>query len=192
MNIFTFRRAQSSKGLHSAPQRLVSLIPHYFISVSALFLGWAFLFWGGGMETALIAIRSASWPSVEGVITVSELIQRVEISRDRETTIDSVDIDYAYAVNGARYVGHTVWFGEYYSGKSVRRILGSYPAGRTVAVYYDPVDPTTAVLEPGIRLSSFVFFGLGFLFIVIGLHRAIMVTIAYACFRRKSAFMASS
>lgn len=125
-----------------------------------------------GVPMAQNAMESSSWPTAEGIITVSQ----VSPSTDSEGDVTySARVGYTYSlrgsVRGAPYVGSTVSFGNYGSSdpSHAQNIVSRYPIGSLVMVYYDPDDPKTSVLEPGTSLSSFAVAGFGGLFTLIGL-----------------------
>ncbi|HZU35363.1 MAG TPA: DUF3592 domain-containing protein [Gemmataceae bacterium] len=107
-------------------------------------------------------LASASWPTTDGTITVS--------SAERK---HSWHLEYAYHIAGQSYSSTT--YAEdpmpIQGEQEVLRHIARYPVGAQVAVSYDPHDPTTAVLHPGLRgctlwcmlfLTPFVVIGMGF------------------------------
>jgi hypothetical protein len=44
---------------------------------------------------------------------------------------------------------------------TVKAAAERYPVGRTVKVYYNPSNPSEAVLEPGLWYGNFIFAGIG-------------------------------
>ena len=99
------------------------------------------------------AEASEEWPTVEGVITYSEL----RSSRNSDgNELYSADVDYVYTVDGKKYSGGNIETldGSTSSRSSVKKTLRKYAVGTKVPVYYDPEFPNTAVLEPG---TSFLF-----------------------------------
>jgi len=102
---------------------------------------------------------SASWPTTQGQIISSRVVDKTEHSRDddgdvRESTTYRPDIRFAYRVNGTNYAGDTwkpggsVGLG---SPKHAEDIVARYAAGQSVFVYYNPAHPDVAVLEPANR-----------------------------------------
>jgi len=114
-------------------------------------LGWLLI--GGGALAVLFPLvswmrvrASRSWPSVGGRITESTL--------DVETHAGKSDsymprIRYEYAVKGETYESSQLNFwGSMGGSRSVAaRTTARYPAGATVAVYYNPESPSEAVLD---------------------------------------------
>ncbi len=115
------------------------------------------------------AWASKTWPQATGTITRSE----IERSRSKQgTAMYSCVIDYEYVVDGKPFNGDTVWFGGGYSSSSdtvAREAVRKYPKGKSVKVYYSPEDPNVSVLEPGAVFSSYILFGIGLAFLIVGL-----------------------
>lgn len=132
---------------------------------SFLFLGIFFAvgaglsWWGWGiLQDARV---SETWPSSPGQITHSE----IDEDRDEDGTSYHADIAFEYAVNDQRYAGDTVNFGQYGGSYGhAEEIVNKYPVGESVQVYYDPNEPTTAVLEPGVSGGSYLVLGIGLCF----------------------------
>lgn len=118
-----------------------------FSTATVLFLiGTGLILYGG--NTLATAWRSSSWPTTEGKITYSAL--RSE---------GAPGLWYEYRVQGTRYVaefyrvgGNATPFASVAKAASER-----YPEGRAVKVYYNPNDPSEAVLEPGVWYGNFIF-----------------------------------
>jgi len=113
------------------------------------------------------ARQSETWPTVPGVIERSE----VATSRSKGKTMYDFDVSYAYTVDGKAYHGSTVWFGGDYRSSSpgvARETVGRYPVGRKVEVHYDPKHPDASVLEPGAFWSTYMVYGIGWIFLAVG------------------------
>ena len=120
-------------------------------------LGVFTLLWSGGTGYLLVEqlegyaqqAESASWPTAPAVITES----RVSVEPGADSTTYSADIAYRYTVDGAPYEGDRVRLTLTQStsdSSDARRVVDRYPAGAEVRVAYDPDDPATSVLEPGL------------------------------------------
>ncbi len=98
---------------------------------------------------------SRSWPVTSGQVTRSELVSRWSRSR----RVHHPYIRFEYYVHGERYGSNNIRYGEPANGGSglnlnFLRFLGDdqatlrkYPTGKTVAVRYNPTDPSQAVVE---------------------------------------------
>lgn len=103
---------------------------------------------------ALRALASAHWPTTAATITDSRVTQ--ESSRPgRESWTPRVQ--YTYAVAGKAYVGDVLRLGGFPSS-SCRSLAEAqqqrHPKGSTCPVAYDPAQPQTSVLEPGLGAAT--------------------------------------
>lgn len=111
----------------------------------------------GSIGDARQATASQAWPTVPGEVTTFayEQVRRdeVDIQRDvgpenvRQETVQTLDWEYTYAVDGTTYTGRRATW-----GRPDRRSI--YPLGSEVAVHYDPDDPSTAILQPESKPAS--------------------------------------
>lgn len=142
--------------------------------LGAVFLaaGIGLSIWGHGMLAE--AKASADWPTVQGKVTSSGVSVRKSTSgsgsKKRTSTVYEPSVIYDYTVNGKSYTSHRITAGDFSSSSSKRahRIVNKYPAGSTATVYYNPDEPYQSVLEPGATFFSYVPFGSGILFAVVG------------------------
>jgi len=125
------------------------------------------------------AKASNEWPFTPGKVLSSSV--KHSTSRDHKTHRNkhsySHHVEYEYSVPNTKdmgktkYTGQVVWFGDDYSSSSRsthEAVVKRYPVGVVVAVFYDPDDPSLAVLEPGAKLSSYVLYGIGWAFTLVG------------------------
>jgi hypothetical protein len=113
------------------------------------------------------AKASRDWPSVPGVITRSA----VATKRSDGKTMYSFDVVYRYQVEGRELTCNSVFFGGNTSSSNssaAYKVTGRYPEGAEVDVYYEPENPANAVLEPGARWQSYIVFGIGLVFLIVG------------------------
>jgi len=113
------------------------------------------------------AKASRDWPSVPGVITRSA----VATKRSDGKTMYSFDVVYRYQVEGRELTCNSVFFGGNTSSSNssaAYKVTGRYPEGAEVDVYYEPENPANAVLEPGTRWQSYIVFGIGLVFLIVG------------------------
>ena len=111
---------------------------------------------GRGIQVMNESRLSTSWPTVEGKIVKSEVVD------GRKTT--RADIQFTYIVEGQSYRSFRVKFSQNLTTnyKKANVLAERYLLGSSVTVYYDPADPNTAILEPGvtyylIRVSLLIF-----------------------------------
>ncbi len=127
-----------------------------------LFVGFTF-----GKPVLDKAKASEQWPSVQGVVTHSEVTSHTSDGK----RMYSADVLYSYEVGGKSYEGSTIRFGGNNSSSSssdAHETVAKYPVQREVPVYYNATAAYECVLEPGAFLSSYMVFGIGMLFAVVG------------------------
>jgi hypothetical protein len=93
------------------------------------------------------ARASLSWPTVRGQVTESTVS-----TDDSDGFIEyRASVTYEYAANGRQYVGGRISFLDesFPDPEPARDEAAQYPVGASVNVYYNPEDPSSAVLEPG-------------------------------------------
>jgi len=113
------------------------------------------------------ARRSTEWPSVPGVVQRS----KVATSTSDGKTMYKADVVYKYQVGDRDYQCSTVAFGGDFSSSDsswAHAVRDKYPAGSEVEVFYQPEEPANAVLEPGATWKSYMVFGIGMVFLVVG------------------------
>jgi hypothetical protein len=116
-----------------------------------------------GLVVVFHARRTAAWPTAEGVVTRSEVV------RGNDSYAPAVT--YSYAVDGVRHQGTVIAPGPPLASTTdayARRVVERYPVGAVAAVSYDPAEPASAVLEPGVSKKTFVPLAFGLLFASIG------------------------
>jgi len=97
---------------------------------------------GAAWWSATMNAKAADWPDTPGVIALSEFRQVAEGDND------SVRIEFDYEVAGQKHRGTTVsYIGPPAQSAEKAALVARYPVGREVRVYYDPADPSRAVLE---------------------------------------------
>jgi Protein of unknown function (DUF3592) len=123
---------------------------------------------------AIQANRSSSWPTVEGTVTESKVVQRTG-RRGRKTDIPS--ITYRYSVGGVEHLGTRLFFGSQYPESwtngakwttDTKEYIGRYPPGASLRVHYDPDDAATSVVEAGLKSAIVLPVVLSILFIAAG------------------------
>ena len=122
-----------------------SLFSLVFVIIGAAILRYA-------MRTAEKARQSESWPATEGEIAHSATIYQTDsTATSNGVSTFKADIAYRYKVNGANYSSSKVALLDLASSSSGRAqsIVQRYPDKSKVQVYYNPADPSEAILEPG-------------------------------------------
>ncbi len=144
----------------------------YFIIIASLI----FLGFGIGMLVKLAQNyrklqRSKHWLSIKGVITSSDLNSQVSTDDEGfQTTTYLAKIAFSYEVNGVKHESDHINFDYGIRTSNLRgqqAIVDHYPVKKEVRVYYDPDDPTKAILEKRVNgafttiLVSAVFIAIG-------------------------------
>lgn len=102
----------------------------------------------------VLAQRSQTWASVPGRIAGS--YGQVDLRRGYLPRVS-----YWYTVNGMRYTGSRITFGDAWLPISgFEDLRNRYPFGTAVTVYYDPKNPQHSALEPrAVNLAWACFLG---------------------------------
>ena len=83
------------------------------------------------------------WPSTMGTVMMSTIERRS--SEDGYT--DYPVVQYSYQISGQSYQGMKLAPGPDVGGTGARKVVAKYPAGAQVMVFYNPQNPSDAVLE---------------------------------------------
>lgn len=97
---------------------------------------------GVGIYMRKKSTEAQSWPSTNGIIIESEARIIPGISGL------SLTVKYIYRINDIDYESNKIsWAGHSGSDKAARDLEKKYLVNKSVCVYYDPKDPSNAVLE---------------------------------------------
>lgn len=121
--------------------------------VGAFFVLLGIVAFCGGRRVQPYIDRVAQWPSVTGHIVTSKVSTATVRTGPVVRTSPIADIQYAYSVKGVDYRGEQLRPLPMLHMKpegTPEELVNRYPDGRSVQVYYDPDDPTAAVLVPNI------------------------------------------
>ena len=105
--------------------------------LNAIFLGIIFF-----MRRRMAVV--SQWPSTMGTVTMSTIDWRSD-SEGGSTAYPVVQ--YSYQVNGQTYQSAKRAPGPEVGGTGAQRVVSKYPAGAQVMVFYNPQNPSDAVLE---------------------------------------------
>jgi hypothetical protein len=128
-----------------------------------------------GVDTYRDGKETKSWTATSGEVLSSTVDSETRTvrrnNRKREETTYIPIVRYAYTVDGVRYEGDDIRADDH--GGDVSRaydIVRRFPEGAETAVYYDPNDPSRAVLVQGAETGQvYLYGGLGGLFGSVGL-----------------------
>ncbi len=99
-------------------------------------------------------------------------------SRDEDGDISTTygaTVQYKYLVDGQELRGNRRTFSNVRTSsvRNTQKILARYPLGGSVDVYYDPDDPSSSVLEPGVGASTYILLLVAIGFLVFGIAGAL-------------------
>jgi hypothetical protein len=120
----------------------------------------------------LLGRRSRGWPKTSGTILQSTLETHHETDDDGTTsTTHGVAVHYRYSVSGQEFEGRRRSFSDVRksSKRSMESILARYPQGGSIDVYYDPENPSSAVLETGVGASAYILLAFAVVLVLFGL-----------------------
>ncbi len=87
-----------------------------------------------------------TWPTVLGKITSSNLVN------DARANTSTANVEYKFTVGGKEFTGTKFGLSGGFRSKTdpdmVAQVVQDFPVGKVVPVYYNPGDPSEAVLEP--------------------------------------------
>jgi hypothetical protein len=84
---------------------------------------------------------AVQWSRTKGTV----LSATVQLGTSGPSPMESPLVFYTYQVNGEAFRGHRVRLQQRPGAAS--SIIARYPAGSSVVVYYDPLDPSNSALE---------------------------------------------
>lgn len=116
---------------------IVGIIVFVLLILNVVFL--AILFF---MRRRMAAVRQ--WPSTMGTVNTSYLERR---SSSEGGSTNYPVVQYSYQVGGQAYQGMKIAPGPEVGGTGAGKVVARYPAGAQVMVFYNPQQPSDAVLE---------------------------------------------
>jgi hypothetical protein len=133
-----------------------------YIIILGLFIiaGLVTTLWG--LRIILKARKTQHWPHVDGIIEESR------ISSDHDDLLPHIQFRYSVDQTSCR---QTMTFSgditptQEFAASYVQK----YPAGSKVQVYYNPEDPNTATLEPGLGKGDWLVFAMGLGMLLFGI-----------------------
>ena len=132
-----------------------------------------------GVRGLLRSHASEHWPSTEGRIVTSEVINRGGQGSDSKRHY--AEVSYEFTVGGVDYKGDRIVF-EYVRKGSIAQakgIVDRYRKGKKVTVFYMPKNPKQCVLQPGFQVRGLGWpFGGLILLIIAGVIACAAVAVA--------------
>ena len=114
------------------------------------------------------SFRSRKWPSVKGEVIESS----ISISRSNDVSDRSVypHLVFEYTVNDIKYKSSKIAIIRGCTESEAKIYPGKYPVGSDIYVYYNPLKPATAVIEPGFHMTAFLGLYISAIFMFMGAY----------------------
>ena len=116
---------------------IVGAISFFFLILNVIFLGIIFF-----MRKRMATV--SQWPATMGTVHASSLERR---SSSEGGYTNYPVVQYSYQVGGQAYQGMKIAPGPEVGGTGAGKVVERYPAGAQVMVFYNPQNPSDAVLE---------------------------------------------
>jgi hypothetical protein len=151
-----------------------SLVYLALVPPALLFL-FAGVFVRSGVRRLRAGAATRGWPAAAGRITHSGVGR--ELTTDGEGgshELFDAEVRYMYEVDGATLRGEMIHANRepFASRRRAEGLARRYPEGAEVRVFYDPDDPSRAVLEPGTGAAPFGYLATAALLALAGLYAA--------------------
>jgi hypothetical protein len=177
MALITFKDEGLNKqaGPMQSPSRMTRLLFCYLFPGALILTGGLTLFLG--LREMEAAQTSTTWPTVSGTVKSSDIDWSNNDSDDHQRDSAFAKVVYTYQVAGHLHTSDKVLYGDYGSSDSSHAdsIVSQYAPGQAVTVHYDPADPSTAVLQPGINGGCLFLPIFGGAFLLVGLLLALFL-----------------
>lgn len=121
------------------------------------------------------ARASRNWPMAVGKVLFATVDARRSRSGSGYSTNYYPNVIYEYVVNGQRFQNNQMYSGVQYGLGSYKRVeqkVAKYPPGSTVQVYYNPENPSQAVLEQSAPGSKILWFVVLFILVMVAISVA--------------------
>ncbi|MCB1058252.1 MAG: DUF3592 domain-containing protein [Acidobacteria bacterium] len=129
-----------------------------------------------GIYFIVLGIEARSWPMVEGRVVSTTIRVETDVSSNTGATRAQrkrhhryyPQVNYTWTVDGESYSGSRYTLGTTYEKfrerSDAREAAKQFPAGSAIPVYYDPKDPSQAVLDPSSSFAIYIPLLLGLFF----------------------------
>lgn len=135
--------------------------------VACVLIAFGLTFAGLGIKNLIEANASRDWPSTSAEVISAEI--KTGSGGPRNSSIRYTPrITYRYTLDGKSYTSDRAAFVYSSSSDKARAFIRRFPPGAQVAAYYDPADPSEAVLVREGYGTLWIFVGFGLLFASIG------------------------
>jgi len=136
----------------------IAAIGFIFLLFNVIFLGVIF-------TAQKDAAAVTKWPTTTGTVLMSTLeSRRTNNGRHAQYPV----VLYSYQASGRTYQGNRIAPGPEVGGTGAPKRLAGYETGSQVTVYYNPNDPSDAVLETTVSSIFWLWFALILVDLVLG------------------------
>ncbi len=90
------------------------------------------------------ARKAANWSSTKGIVLLSQLVAK---RSSKGHYVNYPMVMYQYHVDGTTFESQQVSPGMAWGGTGAIKVVEQYPIGSQVTVFYNPAQPSTALLE---------------------------------------------
>lgn len=137
--------------------------PYSIILGLFVFAGLLATLWG--LRVIVMARKTLQWPAVEGTIEESK------VSFESSETNDLLPhIKFCYSVEQQTFHQVMKFSGDITpSQEFAKSYVDKYPVGASVQVYYNPLNPEMATLEPGLAKGDWLVLAIGLGMLVMGI-----------------------
>jgi hypothetical protein len=133
------------------------------------------------------SMQMAEWPSTQGIVT-GGYVDSYWYSSGKHISdgyyIYSPKVSYSYNVSGVEYSCDSVWRldHESRSANEAQSVVNTYPSGMAVTVYYNPSNPSHAILDRTEGSSPYIPVAIGAALLALGI-----IGLVYAVHRQRKA-----
>ena len=118
---------------------VIGWIGAFMLIFDAIFLGIIF-------STQRKVAQASSWPSTMGTVLMS-MVQWRSSGSSSTSGANYPVVMYSYQAMGQAYQGNKIAPGPEVGGMGASKVVARYPMGAQVMVYYNPENPSEALLE---------------------------------------------
>jgi hypothetical protein len=145
---------------------VLRLVGGIFTGVGLLLL--AFGGWVGNRQYTILK----HWPTVNALVTRSQVTHHESTSQNSRTTMYQAEIEFHYTVNGKEYTTPSASPYSTSSYAEMKRKVDAYAPGTTYSIRYNPADANDIRFDVGFNFGFFflpaLLGGIGVVFFLVG------------------------
>ena len=167
-------RMKPASAVNSAAKKKEFPAALYLISLAVIALGLSFIFLvPQGYQRYRLQSQASSWPYTTGEVISAEVIVD-ERGAGFQDDLVQPKIVIQYIVDNRQYVTREIYFNQSTSwsssGDYAEAMTEKYPPGAQVPVFYNPAEPSVAVLDTSAVWFTYIMMGLGAIFVIFGIY----------------------